>query len=331
MDHMSNRQHQPAPAFNPYVPRPLDSDTDRPVYNAPPPGSSALPYRLAADVPENSSYYHPPISSNAGVFYYPPSYTNPTQPLSNVSPKPITDPPPANTYPPPPNSAIAPTAAPPLGPVITTTHDDGNATLGEARARTHSALRELLATWRQHAMVNGITSTNTTPGKVNGYPGPQGEVEERVRRQTGLVLQGLRRLRARVGELGERAEGERWRRVVVGGVFASFIPLVKRLFRRPKDEADESTNRTEYAFKKSKSLVSRILASTHRPGLGTLAFFVFAVLYVFQNEVALRVARTVARRLKRLEARIEDGREELTEGDVKLLQGWRWRILVWSE
>jgi cob(I)alamin adenosyltransferase len=55
------------------------------------------------------------------------------------------------------------------------------------------------------------------------------------------------------------------------------------------------------------------------------------VLYVFQNEVALRVARTVARRLKRLEAKVEEGREELTEADVKLLQGWRWRVLAWSE
>lgn len=55
------------------------------------------------------------------------------------------------------------------------------------------------------------------------------------------------------------------------------------------------------------------------------------MLYVFQNEVSLRVARTVERRLRRLEARIEEGREELTEDDVKSLQGWRWRILAWTE
>jgi hypothetical protein len=58
---------------------------------------------------------------------------------------------------------------------------------------------------------------------------------------------------------------------------------------------------------------------------------VFAVLYVFQNEVELRVARTVGKRLRRLVARVEDGREELTEDDVKLLQGWRWRVLIWSD
>jgi hypothetical protein len=112
---------------------------------------------------------------------------------------------------------------------------------------------------------------------------------------------------------------------------ASFIPLVKKLFRRPKDDNDESSNRTEYAFKKSKSLVSRILASASRPGLGTLAFFVFAVLYVFQNEVTLRVARSVSKRLRRIAAKVEDGREEVTEDDVRLLQGWRWRVVSWSE
>lgn len=111
---------------------------------------------------------------------------------------------------------------------------------------------------------------------------------------------------------------------------ASFIPLVKRLFGRPKPD-DEASNRTEYAFKKSRSLVARILASAHRPGLGTLAFFVFAVLYVFTNEVSLRVARTLGKRLRRLAARVEDGREELTDADVGVLRGWRWRVLTWTE
>ena len=111
---------------------------------------------------------------------------------------------------------------------------------------------------------------------------------------------------------------------------ASFIPLVKKLFGRPKHD-DEAANRTEYAFKRSRSLVSRILASVHRPGLGTLAFFVFAVLYVFTNEVTLRVAKTLGKRLRRLVARVEEGRQELTEDDVKSLQGWRWRVLIWSD
>jgi hypothetical protein len=102
------------------------------------------------------------------------------------------------------------------------------------------------------------------------------------------------------------------------------------LFRRPRDE-HESSNRTEYAFRKSKGLLSRILASVRRPGLGSLAFFVFAVLYTFSNEVSLRVAKTVSKRLRRLVAKIEDGGEELAEHDVKTLEGWRWRILMWSD
>lgn len=61
-----------------------------------------------------------------------------------------------------------------------------------------------------------------------------------------------------------------------------------------------------------------------------MAFFVFAVLYVFQNEVSLRVGRTVTKRLKKLTSKVEAG-EEVGEEDLKLLQGWRWRVLIWSE
>lgn len=110
---------------------------------------------------------------------------------------------------------------------------------------------------------------------------------------------------------------------------ASFIPIVKKLFPRPHREP-ETANNTEYAFRKSKSLISRILDATRRPGIATVAFFVFAVLYVFQNEVSLQVARTVTKRLKKLTSKVEAG-EDVGEEDLKLLQGWRWRVLVWSE
>jgi hypothetical protein len=68
-----------------------------------------------------------------------------------------------------------------------------------------------------------------------------------------------------------------------------------------------------------------------KSGLASMAFFVFAVLYVFQNEVALRVAKTVSRRLKRLSAKVERGDEEISEKDMELLKGWRWRVLLWTE
>lgn len=110
---------------------------------------------------------------------------------------------------------------------------------------------------------------------------------------------------------------------------ASIIPIVKALFRRPRHDED-SSNDTEYAFKKSRSLISRILASTRRPGIATVAFFVFAVLYVFQNEVTLRAGRSVQKRLQRLADKVERSGGDVTEEDIKLLSGWRWRILTWA-
>lgn len=64
--------------------------------------------------------------------------------------------------------------------------------------------------------------------------------------------------------------------------------------------------------------------------MATITFFVFAILYVFQNEVSLRAARTMSKRLKRLSAKIERGNEELNEADMKLMNGWRWRVLLWD-
>jgi len=111
---------------------------------------------------------------------------------------------------------------------------------------------------------------------------------------------------------------------------ATVIPAVKAVFGRPKEDK-ETSNDTEYAFRKSKSMISRILDSTQgRSGFATIAFFVFAVLYVFQNEVSLRIAKTVVKRLKRLSAKVERGEEDLTENDMKLLRGWRWRVLLWT-
>lgn len=60
-----------------------------------------------------------------------------------------------------------------------------------------------------------------------------------------------------------------------------------------------------------------------------IAFLVCAVLYVFSNEVTLRVARTVQKRLRKLTARIERGDVDIDERDLRLLEGWRWRVLLW--
>lgn len=111
----------------------------------------------------------------------------------------------------------------------------------------------------------------------------------------------------------------------------ALIPAVRAFWRRPRHSHPSSSN-TEHAFQKSKSLIRRILGSvrTGLGGLATITFFFFAVLYVFQNEVLLRAAKTMSNRLKRLSANIEMGNEEVNEADMKLLKGWRWQVLLWD-
>ncbi|KAI0482036.1 hypothetical protein GGR56DRAFT_166225 [Xylariaceae sp. FL0804] len=172
--------------------------------------------------------------------------------------------------------------------------------------------------------------------------------EERVRRQAGIVLSDLQTLRGEVAVLVKRAEAHRWRKWLVGGVVASLIPLVRKLFRRKSSSSSSSdhaaTTDTEHAFRRSQSLIARILGSVRRGAgaggrLAAVAAFVLAVLYVFTAEVSLRVARTVSRRLRRLSARVERGAgggggsgggdDGLREDDLRVLDGWRWRVLLW--
>ncbi|KAI1361504.1 hypothetical protein F5Y08DRAFT_17062 [Xylaria arbuscula] len=158
----------------------------------------------------------------------------------------------------------------------------------------------------------------------------------RLRAQGGLAASDLRALRAEVLGVLKRAQAERWRKWLLGGLVAAIIPAVRKIFRRSSSSDDHhhvSSNDTEHAFRKSKSLIARILDSVHvsgsKSGFASIAFFVLAVLYVFQNEVSLRVARTVSKRLKTLVAKVETGVEDVGEQDLKLLNGWRWRVLLW--
>ncbi|KAI1109868.1 hypothetical protein F5Y14DRAFT_389292 [Nemania sp. NC0429] len=159
---------------------------------------------------------------------------------------------------------------------------------------------------------------------------------DRLRHQGNLAVSDLRALRSDVASVLRRAEAGRWRNWLIGGVVAAIIPAVRKIFRRSSDD-HVSTNDTEHAFRKSKSLIARILDSVHdghgksgfASGIASVAFFVLAVLYVFQSEVSLRVARTVSKRLKRLVAKVENGVENVDERDLKVLNGWRWRVLLW--
>ncbi|KAL6826768.1 hypothetical protein J3E69DRAFT_355052 [Trichoderma sp. SZMC 28015] len=165
-----------------------------------------------------------------------------------------------------------------------------------------------------------------------GYSSQAVDLEWQIRSQTGLLIGELRTLQDEVRRLVKNAKNHRWRRWLFGGFIASFIPLVRKLFRRGTDvESRASSNNTEYAFRKSKGLLQRIKDSVlghHR--LASIAFFVFSVMYVFQNEVTLRVAKTMQKRLKKLSQRLEYGNQEIDERDLKLLDGWRWRVILCS-
>ncbi|KAK1780228.1 hypothetical protein QBC45DRAFT_409421 [Copromyces sp. CBS 386.78] len=197
--------------------------------------------------------------------------------------------------------------------------------LGDYRQATECSLREYMALQRKRRQISyKIAAGNSAKEAVL--------VDEKLRHQASTAIDELIELRGRVAEIVRRTEKARWRRYLWSGAFAIFIPLVKSFFRPSTVDkgahARESShhNRTAYAFRKSKSLIDRILTQARRPGLASLSFLVFAVLYVFTNEVSLRAAKTASRRLKRLTAKVERGRE-LAEEDLKALQGWRWGVL----
>ncbi|KID76511.1 uncharacterized protein G6M90_00g073820 [Metarhizium brunneum] len=157
------------------------------------------------------------------------------------------------------------------------------------------------------------------------------ELESRLRSQVGLALGDLSTLQAEVRALAKAAENHRWRRFLVGGAIAAFIPAVRKIFRRNSDEDSRlSSNDTEYAFRKSKGLLSGMKRAILGGGmLAKVAFFVFAILYVFQNEVTIRVAKTLNKRLRELTERVEGGDPDFNESDLRTFDGWRWRVLLW--
>jgi hypothetical protein len=109
---------------------------------------------------------------------------------------------------------------------------------------------------------------------------------------------------------------------------------MRRIYPRDKDaDGKPSANSTEHAYRKSMSLMSRINETVlGSGGIAQMAMFVVSLLWVFQNEVSLQVAKTVHRRLRRLCAKLEKGGGvEVSEADMTLLQGWRWRVLLWGK
>ncbi|KAI8197658.1 hypothetical protein KHU50_009386 [Colletotrichum sp. SAR 10_65] len=226
---------------------------------------------------------------------------------------------PAAYYPAPPSQAGTmaeqPRPAAALQPITTTTQD-----IRSLKTSTQFAMREYLSLMRKRRPDGSSTM----------------ELEDQIRAQGRILVGDLKTLRKEVGVLIKEGENQRWRNWLIGGAVATFIPAVKRVFRRPSSSEGRSSiqasNNTEYAFSKSKAMLARIKDSVlGRNSFASIAFFVFAVLYIFSNEVSLMVAKTVSKRLKRLGAKIERGDVEVVDSDMKLLEGWRWRVLMWGQ
>ncbi|KAI8211811.1 hypothetical protein K4K54_004508 [Colletotrichum sp. SAR 10_86] len=226
---------------------------------------------------------------------------------------------PAAYYPAPPSQAGTmaelPRPAAALQPITTTTQD-----IRSLKTSTQFAMREYLSLMRKRRPDGSSTM----------------ELEDQIRAQGRILVGDLKTLRKEVGVLIKEGENHRWRNWLIGGAVATFIPAVKRVFRRPSSSEGRSSiqasNNTEYAFSKSKAMLARIKDSVlGRNSFASIAFFVFAVLYIFSNEVSLMVAKTVSKRLKRLGAKIERGDVEVVDSDMKLLEGWRWRVLMWGQ
>ncbi|KAK7926665.1 hypothetical protein PG985_003663 [Apiospora marii] len=237
----------------------------------------------------------------------------------------------------------------------------GDRSLKSARTTCEFAAREYLAQMRKMPGGGGSSYSVHDPMAMDAVA--------RARAQQGLVLDELQALRRGLAVVIKEAEGHRWRKWVLGGMLASIIPLVRRIFRRPNKDSGNNKkgedhnpntniklateqqspgnsnalmNATEYAFGKSRALIQRIRASVQGSGwllggFAAVSFFVLSVLYVFENEVSLRVAKTVSKRLKRLSAKVERGgsgsfEAQIDEKDLAVLQqGWRWRVLTWSK
>ncbi|WYZ44881.1 hypothetical protein EsH8_VIII_000197 [Colletotrichum jinshuiense] len=307
-------------------------------YQSPPSGAPPAPVPPGADQYARPSLPSGPLPSGApprvDQYARPPQSTTPSAPYPGQAyggPPPGPIPavaarPPAEhmagpaAYPTPHSQQASMTEVPrpaaALNPLVTST---SNQDLKSVKTSTQFALREYLSLQKKRGRLEGATSF---------------ELEDQVRAQGRVLLGDLKTLRKEVAVMIKDGENHRWRNWLIGGAVATFIPAVKRIFRRPSSEKNEvqASNSTEYAFSRSKALVSRIKDSVlGRNSFASIAFFVFAVLYVFTNEVSLQVAKTVSKRLKRLSAKIERGDSEVVEQDMKLLEGWRWRVLMWGQ
>lgn len=189
-----------------------------------------------------------------------------------------------------------------------------------------------------HVSLQELVSLQNKRYSLGPSAGP--EFERQLSIQAGRVLTELRTLRDELGILTKDAQARRWRKWIIGSAVAVFFPLLHRIIpavkyvfqRTPAEKAEDKTvSDTEHAFARSKEILSRVKDSVFgKGGFASMTFLVFGVLYIFSNEVSLLVAKKMTKRLRRLSTKIERGDEQITEKDLKTLEGWQWRVLLWS-
>ncbi|PNH73874.1 hypothetical protein VD0001_g3657 [Verticillium dahliae] len=319
----TSRPYDPSPRPNGSTTKPYDPskpyDTPAKPYDTP-----AKPYDTPAKPYDTSKPYDPspkPYGPAAEPYdpstkpYDPSLYPTPTGPVGpSVEQMPG---PAAMSY----SSQYDGTAGAPLlaqqqtglsAPMVTSPQD-----IRYVRGQTLEALGELYTLQKNRQ-------------RLGGTPVPL-ELEQQYRMQLNKASFDLRTLREEVKILISDAEKHRWRKWLIGSIVATIIPTVNFIFRRSPSEKkeDKSVTDTEHSFVRTRALLAKIKDTVlGRNSIASIAFFVFAVLYVFSNEVTLLVAKTVNKRLKKLSSRIEKGDGLLEEKDLKLLDGWRWRVLL---
>lgn len=171
-------------------------------------------------------------------------------------------------------------------------------------------------------------------------------LEEKLRAQSFIALEELSTLHKEVQLLSKSLAASRFHTwIISGGVTAAVSLLtaylkVSHVARLQKENAaallsDSSTSIDGSASVNSNAIshlftIPTFLTTPTSRNLALVTVYTLAFLYTAQNEVSIRVARVVSRRLKRLMTKIERGEEIVTDEDLNSLQGWRWRVLFWG-
>ncbi|KAH7136391.1 hypothetical protein EDB81DRAFT_802066 [Dactylonectria macrodidyma] len=154
----------------------------------------------------------------------------------------------------------------------------------------------------------------------------------RIKQQSEIVLENLRPLEKEVANIGKEAEANRLRNWGVGGGIASFSSWVAPWVANALFPADAVSQWTEHALDRSSHLLIRNLerARSRCKSATTFALVAFAVCFVLQNELVIRVSRSISFRLSSLYTGVESREQRAVDANSDELDGWRWKLLQWA-